>query len=94
MRRGLYWRGRRTRFGVMGAPAVEAVRKLVSADEALGAAGWYATNLRSFDPDVPVRPDGCDVPGSHGPQKSVRVVDRSNRTERRAANPTRQRLPT
>lgn len=85
VRRGLYWRGRRTRFGQVGAPAVEAVRKLVSEDEALGAAGWYATNLLRLSTQVSPVPTvavTCRVPTG---LKDVRVVDRSNRTGRRAA---------
>jgi hypothetical protein len=85
VRRGLYWRGRRTRFGQVGAPAVEAVRKLVSGDEALGAAGWYATNLFRLSTQVspvPAVAVTCRVPTG---LKDVRLVDRSNRTGRRAA---------
>lgn len=85
VRRGLYWRGRRTRFGVAGAPAVDAVRKLVSEDEALGAAGWYATSLLRLSTQVspvPMVAVTCRVPTS---LKDVRVIDRSNRSGRRAA---------
>ena len=85
VRRGLYWRGRHTRYGVVGAPAVEAVRKLVSEDEALGAAGWYATNLLRLSTQVspvPVVAATTRVPTG---LKDVRVIDRSNRTGRRAA---------
>ena len=85
VRRGMYWRGRRTRFGVAGAPAVEAVRKLVSGEEALGAAGWYATNLFRLSTQVspvPMVAVTCRVPTG---LKDVRVVDRSNRWARRSA---------
>jgi len=67
------------------APAVEAVRKLVSEDEALGAAGWYATNLLRLSTQVspvPVVAVTTRVPTG---LKDVRVIDRSNRTGRRAA---------
>jgi hypothetical protein len=85
LRRGVYWHGRRTRFGMVAAAQTDTVKKVVGSDEALGATGWYATNLLGLSTQVaPVetlaitsrRPEGLD---------KVRVTTRAARTERRRA---------
>lgn len=82
VRRGLYWRGRKTRFGMAPADATTTVRELVGPREALGAAGWYATNLLGLSTQVAPKPA---VAVSRRPPRfdRVRLVDRSNRTGRR-----------
>ncbi|MFI5035583.1 MAG: DUF6088 family protein [Acidimicrobiales bacterium] len=83
VRRGVYWRGRHTRFGVAGAPPVQAVRELISDREAVGAAGWYATNLLGLSTQVSPEPVVAVTRRPPTGLKSIRVIDRSNRTGRR-----------
>jgi hypothetical protein len=52
VRRGVYWRGRKSRFGMLAAPAADAVRKALGDDEAVGATGWHATNLLGLSTQV------------------------------------------
>lgn len=53
IRRGVYWRGKESRFGMLAAPRAEALRKSVGDDEAVGATGWQATNLLGLSTQVP-----------------------------------------
>lgn len=85
VRRGVYWRGRQTRFGMVGALPVEAVRELVSDREAVGAAGWYATNLLGLSTQVSPTPVVALTRRAPTGLENVRVVDRSNRSGRRDA---------
>jgi len=85
VRKGLYWRGRRTKFGVTGAPAVDAVRKMVPGSEAVGAAGWYATNLLRLSTQVSPVPAVAVTRRVPTGLNSVRLVDRSSRHGRRTA---------
>ena len=85
VRRGVYWRGRRTRFGLVGAPPVQAVRELVSDREAVGAAGWYATNLLGLSTQVSPTPVVALTRRAPTGLANVRVVDRSSRWGRREA---------
>ena len=85
VRRGVYWRGRDTPFGVVGPPAVQAVREVLLDDEAIGAAGWYATNLLGLSTQVSPVPVVAVTRRSPTGIRGVRVVDRSNRWRRRAA---------
>ena len=82
VRRGLYWRGRKTRFGMAQADAVKLVGEVVGPREAVGAAGWYATNLLGLSTQVAPK---AVVAVSRRPPRvdRVRLVDRSNRTGRR-----------
>jgi len=52
VRRNGYWHGVKTGFGMTVAPPVAAVRKVVGENEAVGAAGWYATNLLGLSTQV------------------------------------------
>lgn len=52
VRRGVYWRGTKSRFGMLRAPAADVVRKTISTDDALGATGWHATNLLGLSTQV------------------------------------------
>lgn len=85
LRRGVYWRGAKTRFGPRVPSAVEALRTVVGDREAIGAAGWYATNLLGLSTQVSPEPvvsiAGRPPTGLHG----IRVVNRASRTGRRDA---------
>lgn len=85
VRRGMYWRGRRSRFGMTGVSPGEVLRRQLGPDEAVGATGWHATKLLGLSTQMaPVemlavtrrRPEG--VPG-------VRIVSRAARSGRRRA---------
>jgi hypothetical protein len=85
VRRGVYWRGEKSRFGMVGAPQGEAVQKVLGTEEAIGASGWHATNLLGLSTQVsPVetlavthrRPEGLH---------NVKVVSRTARSARRDA---------
>jgi len=85
VRRGVYWRGKKGRFGMTGAPQDKALRKTIGKREAVGATGWHATNLLGLSTQVaPVemlavthrRPRGFE---------GVKIVTRSARTGRRDA---------
>ncbi len=52
VRRGVYWRGKKSRFGMIGASQGEAVQKVLGAQEAIGATGWNATNLLGLSTQV------------------------------------------
>lgn len=52
VRRGVYWRGRASRFGMLSAPTAEVLKKTVDAGDALGATGWHATNLLGLSTQV------------------------------------------
>jgi hypothetical protein len=85
VRRGMYWRGKKSRFGMTGASQSEAVQKVLGAQEAVGATGWHATNLLGLSTQVsPVealavthrRPKGLH---------NVKVSSRAARSGRREA---------
>jgi hypothetical protein len=85
VRRGMYWRGKKSRFGMIGASQGEAVQKVLGAQEAIGATGWNATNLLGLSTQVsPVealavthrRPEGLH---------NVKVSSRAARSGRREA---------
>lgn len=88
VRRGVYWRGTRSRFGTSIAPVADTLRKSVGEREAVGATGWHATNLLGLSTQVsPVetyavthrRPDGLT---------KVKVSTRAARSARRDAKLT------
>lgn len=85
VRRGLYWRGQQTRFGPRPASRRDAVDAIVERRDAVGPAGWNATNLLGLSTQVPATeilatphraPEGLD---------GIRWVDRRQRTARRTA---------
>jgi hypothetical protein len=88
IRRGLYWRGRRTRFGTTAPDAGEALRNVLGKRAAVGATGWYATNLLGLSTQVsPVETlavSGRPPTGMQG----VKMVDRSQRVGRNDARLT------
>lgn len=85
VRRGVYWRGKKGRFGMTRPPQGEALRKTIGEREAIGATGWYASNLLGLSTQIsPVemlavthrRPKGFG---------DVKIVTRSGRSGRRDA---------
>ncbi len=85
VRRGMYWRGRKSRFGMTGVSPALALRDLLGSREAVGATGWYATNLLGLSTQVsPVEAlavTGRPPAGLRG----VRVLSRAARSGRREA---------
>jgi hypothetical protein len=88
VRRGMYWRGRKSSFGMIGVADGQALQTAVGDDEAIGATGWNATNLLGLSTQVPAvsslavthrTPQGLD---------RVRVASRAARTGRRRARLT------
>ena len=88
VRRGVYWRGRRTRFGMTLPSPIAAVGEVLGAREVVGGAEWYAANLLGLSTQVapvPVVAVSRRPPtGLHG----IRLVNRSGRTGRREARLT------
>jgi hypothetical protein len=83
VRRGVYWRGHQSRFGLAGARQGEALRGLIGDKEAVGAAGWYATNLLGLSTQIsPVEVLSLTrrPPTGFG---DLRLIDRSRRVGRR-----------
>jgi Family of unknown function (DUF6088) len=85
IRRGLYWRGHKTRFGTTAPDAGKALRNVLGKRAAIGATGWYATNLLGLSTQVsPVETlavSGRPPSGFRG----VKMVDRSQRVGRNEA---------
>ena len=86
VRRGVYWRGRETRFGFTTSPPVQAVREVIGSGEAVGAAEWYATNLLGLSTQVSPRPVVAVSRRVPTGLSNVRVVNRASRTARRDAH--------
>jgi hypothetical protein len=85
VRRGVYWRGRRSRFGMTGVSSGQAVRELLGSHEAVGATGWYATKLLGLSTQVsPVETLAVTGRPPEG-LRDVRVVSRAARSGRREA---------
>ena len=85
VRRGVYWRGRKSRFGMLAAPAADALRKSVGDNEAVGATGWHATNLLGLSTQVsPVETFAVSHRVPEGLTK-VKVASRAARRGRRDA---------
>jgi hypothetical protein len=85
IRRGVYWRGRMSRFGMTSVDESQAVQTVVGRDEAIGATGWNATNILGLSTQVaPI----ASVAVTHRvPEglRHVKVVSRAARTGRREA---------
>lgn len=84
--RGVYWRGRATRFGRSIASPIAAVREIVGDQEAVGAAEAYAANLLGLTTQlspVPVVVVTRRTPTGVG---GVRLINRASRTGRRDAH--------
>lgn len=85
IRRGVYWRGRETRFGMNAASAVQALREVAGDREAVGAAGWYATNLLGLSTQVAPEPVVSITARPPTGLRGVRVINRTSRSGRREA---------
>jgi hypothetical protein len=85
VRRGVYWRGRSTRFGRAIASPIEAVREVVGGREAIGAAEWYATNLLGLSTQVSPTPTIAVTRRTPTGIDDVRLINRASRTGRRDA---------
>lgn len=85
VRRGVYWRGRRGRFGMSAPPQGDALRAIVGPDEAVGATGWHATNLLGLSTQVaPVEAVAVTHRTPAGLPR-LKVVSRAARSGRRTA---------
>jgi len=83
VRRGVYWRGRKTRFGMAVPPAVAAVREIVGDSEAVGAAGWHATNMLGLSTQVSPTPVVAVTQRPPTGLRGIRVINRASRVGRR-----------
>ncbi len=85
VRRGIYWHGRQSRFGMVGAPTSDAVRKLLGNREAIGATGWQAAKLLGLSTQVaPVESLATTGRPPTG-LRNVRLASRTARSGRREA---------
>lgn len=83
VRRGIYWRGRKTRFGMTPASEGSALRKLLGRHTAIGAAGWYAANLLGLSTQVsPIEVLAITARPPAG-FSHLKLIDRSGRLGRR-----------
>ena len=88
VRRGVYWRGKKTRFGMVSAPHDASVRTVVGGTEAIGATGWHATNLLGLSTQVaPIEALAVTRRAPEGLNK-VKVTTRAARSGRRDAKLT------
>jgi hypothetical protein len=85
VRRGVYWRGRKSRFGMLAVPQAEAVQKSVGGEAPVGATGWHATNLLGLSTQV--APDEALAVTHRAPDglRRAKVVSRAARHARRDA---------
>jgi hypothetical protein len=85
VKRGVYWRGARSRFGMSAVPGVDSLRTAIGDDAAVGATGWHATNLLGLSTQVsPVE----TLVATHRPPEGLerlRVASRVSRAARRDA---------
>jgi hypothetical protein len=85
LRRGLYWRGEKSRWGMTRTPSRSALREILGKGEALGAAGWYATNLLGLSTQVsPVEVLAVTRRPPEG-LTGMKVINRAARSGRRQA---------
>jgi hypothetical protein len=85
VRRGVYWRGRKTRFGMAVADQGRALRKVLGKSTAVGAAGWYGANLLGLSTQIsPVEELAISTRPPSG-FSHLRLIDRSQRIGRHDA---------
>lgn len=83
VRRGVYWRGRKTRFGMTPASQGSALRKVLERNTAIGAAGWHAANLLGLSAQVsPIEVLAITARPPSG-FSHLKLIDRSGRVGRR-----------
>jgi hypothetical protein len=85
VRRGVFWRGRSTRFGMNVPPAVMALRELAGDREAVGAAEWYATNALGLSTQVSPEPVVSITSRPPTGLRGVKVINRTGKRGRREA---------
>ena len=83
VRRGVYWRGSRTRFGMTAASSVRAVREILGGREAVGAAESSAANLLGLSTQVSPVPVIAVSRRAPTGLADIRLVNRASRTARR-----------
>lgn len=88
VRRGMYWRGRRSSFGMIGVDESTALKSAVGDDDAIGATGWNATNLLGLSTQVPAVATLAVTRRTPQGLEGVRVASRAARTGRRRARLT------
>lgn len=81
VRRGLYWRGRRTRFGMVHPDELQVATR-VAGVPGVGPAGIAAANSLGLSTQVPGRPSIAVPKRAPRPLPTFRFVDRSGRTGR------------
>ncbi len=88
VRRGVYWRGRPSRFGMHGADDGRAVQSVIGADEAVGATGWNATNLLGLSTQIAPSDELAVTHRVPTGLEHVKLSSRAARTGRRKAQLT------
>lgn len=83
VRRGLYWRGRRTSFG-WSRPSPRDVAVAIAGGDGVGPAGWSATNALGIATQVPGVETVAVPSRAPSPVSGVRWVSRAARWARRA----------
>lgn len=85
LRRGVYWRGKKTRFGMAVADQGQALRMVLGKSAAIGAAGWYGANLLGLSTQIsPVEELAISTRPPSG-FSHLRLIDRSQRSGRHDA---------
>jgi hypothetical protein len=85
IRRGVYWRGHKTRFGMAVADQAQALREVLGKQAAIGAAGWYATSLLGLSTQVSPRQVLAMTARPPAGFDHLHLVDRSQRIGRHDA---------
>jgi len=88
VRRGVYWRGTRSRFGMSAPQPGDALRAIIGPDEAIGATGWHATNLLGLSTQVAPLEAVAVTRRTPTGLVRVQVVSRAARSGRRKAKLT------
>jgi hypothetical protein len=85
LRRGVYWRGHKTRFGMTVADQVQALLEVLGKQATIGAAGWYATSLLGLSTQVSPRQVLAMTARPPAGFDHLQLVDRSQRIGRHDA---------
>ncbi len=88
VRRGIYWRGHKTRWGMTPPPPIAAVREVIGERESVGASGWSATNSVGISTQVPAVATVAITSRLPTGIPNVQLVSRAQRTGRREARLT------
>jgi Transcriptional regulator, AbiEi antitoxin len=85
LRRGVYWRGRKTRFGMTAADQVRALSEVLGKQATIGAAGWYAASLLGLSTQVSPRRVLAMTARPPAGFNYLQMIDRSQRIGRHDA---------